>query len=71
MQHIQGISRNQLQMGRLKDKITADNPVRFIDAFVKTQPWSLSLSKRKRLSFYVFVDYFDKMVVVHSMTKNN
>ncbi len=34
MQHIQGISRNQLQMGSLEDKITTDNPVRFIDAFV-------------------------------------
>lgn len=34
MQHIQGISRNQLQMGSLEDKITSDNPVRFIDAFV-------------------------------------
>ncbi len=34
MQHIQGISRHQLQMSSLEDKITADNPVRFIDAFV-------------------------------------
>jgi transposase len=34
MQHIQGISRNQLQMVSLEDKITADNPVRFIEAFV-------------------------------------
>ena len=34
MQHIQGISRNQLQMGSLEDKISTDNPVRFIDAFV-------------------------------------
>jgi hypothetical protein len=36
MQYIQGISRNQLQMGSLEDKITSDNPVRFIEAFVKT-----------------------------------
>lgn len=36
MQHIQGISRNQLQMVSLEDKITADNLVRFIEAFVKT-----------------------------------
>ena len=36
MQHIQGISRHQLQMISLEDKITADNPVRFIDAFVNT-----------------------------------
>ena len=35
MQHIQGISRHQLQLSSLEDKITADNPVRFIDAFVK------------------------------------
>ena len=34
MQHIQGISRNQLQMGSLEDKISTENPVRFIDAFV-------------------------------------
>ena len=34
MQHIQGISRYQLQMSSLEDKITADNPVRFIEAFV-------------------------------------
>lgn len=34
MQHIQGISRNQLQMSSLEDTISADNPVRFIDAFV-------------------------------------
>ena len=33
MQHIQGISRHQLQMSSLEDKITADNPVRFIEAF--------------------------------------
>jgi len=34
MQHIQGISRNQLQMVSLEDKIAPDNAVRFIDAFV-------------------------------------
>ena len=34
MQHIQGICRNQLQMGSLEDKIASDNSVRFIEAFV-------------------------------------
>jgi len=34
MPYIQGICRHQLQMSSLEDKITADNPVRFIDAFV-------------------------------------
>jgi len=34
MQHIQGISRHQLQISSLEDKITFDNPVRFIDVFV-------------------------------------
>jgi hypothetical protein len=29
MQHIQGISRQQLQINSLEDKITLDNPVRF------------------------------------------
>jgi hypothetical protein len=35
MQHIQGISCNQLQMVSLEDKISIDNPVRVIDAFVR------------------------------------
>ena len=34
MQHILGISRQQLQVGSLKDTISQGNPVRFIDAFV-------------------------------------
>jgi hypothetical protein len=34
MQHIQGIPRNQLQIASLEDKISNDNRVRFIDAFV-------------------------------------
>ena len=34
MQHILGISRNQLQMASLEDKISTDNSVRFIDAYV-------------------------------------
>ncbi len=34
MQHIQGISRHQLQISSLEDKISTDNPVRFIEAFV-------------------------------------
>ncbi len=39
MQHIQGISRNQLKMGSLEHTITSDNPVRFIDAFVEHIDW--------------------------------
>ncbi|WP_189318538.1 hypothetical protein [Flavobacterium sp. LM5] len=35
MQHIQGISRHQLQISSLEDTITLDNPVRFIEAFVE------------------------------------
>lgn len=35
MQHIQGISRFQLEMRSLEDSIGPDNPVRFIDAFVE------------------------------------
>jgi transposase len=35
MQHITGISRQELQMSSLEDKISSDNPVRFIDAFVE------------------------------------
>ncbi|MFM2265699.1 MAG: hypothetical protein RLZ77_1119 [Bacteroidota bacterium] len=36
MQHIQGISRNQLQVASLDDTISQDNPIRFIDAFVNS-----------------------------------
>ena len=35
MQHIQEVSRNQLQMERLEDKISINNPVHFIDAFFR------------------------------------
>ena len=34
MQHIQGVSRYQLQMSSLEDKIAVDNSVRFTDAFI-------------------------------------
>lgn len=34
MQHIQGISRHQIRFSSLEDPITADNQVRFVDAFV-------------------------------------
>lgn len=35
MQHITGISRQQLQISSLEDKIALDNPVRFIEAFAE------------------------------------
>ena len=35
MEHIIGISRQQLQISSLEDKITQENPVRFIEAFVE------------------------------------
>lgn len=35
MQHIAGLSRQQLQIISLEDKIALDNPVRFIEAFVE------------------------------------
>jgi len=35
MQHIIGISRQQLQISSLEDKITSDNLIRFIEAFVE------------------------------------
>ena len=34
MQHIAGLSHQQLQNGSLEDKIALDNPVRIIEAFV-------------------------------------
>ncbi|HTG67428.1 MAG TPA: transposase, partial [Flavobacterium sp.] len=41
MEHITGISRNQLHLSSLEDYISSDNQVRFIDAFVE----NLNLSK--------------------------
>jgi transposase len=41
MQHITGISRQQLRFSSLEDTISLDNQVRFIDAFVE----SIALSK--------------------------
>ena len=35
MQHITGISRNQMTIASLEDTISLDNPIRFIDAFVE------------------------------------
>ena len=35
MQHIAGLSRQQLQICSLEDKIALDNLVRFIEAFVE------------------------------------
>jgi transposase len=35
MQHIIGIPRNQMAFSSLEDSISADNPIRFIDAFVE------------------------------------
>ena len=35
MQHIARLSRQQLQISSLEDKIALDNPVRFIEAFVE------------------------------------
>lgn len=35
MQHITGIPRNQMVFSGLEDTILPENPVRFIDAFVK------------------------------------
>ena len=40
MQHIIGIPRNQMffspEASGLEDRISADNPIRFIDAFIET-----------------------------------
>ena len=35
MQHITGIPRNQMTIASLESSISADNPIRFIDAFVE------------------------------------
>ena len=45
MQHIQGISRQQLQLERLEHKISVDNSVRFIDA-IPTRNFALSIKSK-------------------------
>jgi hypothetical protein len=40
MQHIIGISRQQVRFSSLEDTISPDNQVRFIDAFVESRPLS-------------------------------
>lgn len=42
MQHIQGIRHNQLQISSLEDKSGSENPVRFIEAFVKNADFILT-----------------------------
>jgi hypothetical protein len=35
VQHITGIPRNQMSIASLESRISIDNPIRFIDAFVE------------------------------------
>ena len=35
MQHITGISRNQMTIASLESSIASDNPIRFFDAFIE------------------------------------
>ena len=66
MQHIQGISRNQLQISSLEDKISADNSVRFIDAFVSFidlqkvgfEPRTLKIQGRPSYQTQLFVKLY-------------
>ncbi len=37
MQHITGISHNQMCFSSLKDTISLENPVRFVDAFIEVK----------------------------------
>ena len=53
MQQIAGLSRQQLQISSLKDKIALDNPVRFIGAFVKyisLEALGFTVQKKKTLN---------------------
>ena len=38
MQHIKGIARDQISFNSFEDRISKDNPVRFIDVFVANAP---------------------------------
>ena len=51
MQHIQGISRNQLQMSSLEDTITADNPpLTEVSLLLSALRWSPDLAASRFLS---------------------
>ena len=54
MQHITGISRNQLQLVSLEDKSGGENPVRFINVFTESI----------RVSCYSFSKLFDNSIVL-------
>ncbi len=58
MQHIQGISRHQLQMNSLEDKITVDNPVRFIEAFLGFESKVLKTEGRPSFAIEVFLKLY-------------
>jgi len=57
MQHIQGISRHQLQVVPLEDIISQDNPVRFIDFIwvptFKSYSNHNNFPKQKSLNLYL------------------
>ena len=73
MQHITGISRHQLRFSSLEDTISADNPVRFIDAFVgildltKLGFISKSLKSEGRPSYHTNLTGLEKVNGEHSL----
>jgi hypothetical protein len=50
MQHITGISRQQLQIRSLEDRISPDNPVHFIDAFSRTRKGGWAIAQLRSTS---------------------
>jgi hypothetical protein len=50
MQHITGISRQQLQISSLEDRISPGNPVRFIDAFSRTRKGGWAIAQLRSTS---------------------
>lgn len=48
MQHIIGISYNQIIFNSLEELIASDNPVRFIDAFVAEQPHQFNGTRKSK-----------------------
>jgi hypothetical protein len=73
MLHSTGISRHQLRFSSLEDTISADNPVRFIDAFVgildltKLGFISKSLKSEGRSSYHIQLTGLEKVNGEHSL----
>jgi hypothetical protein len=68
IQHMTGIHHNQMTKKSLEPGISADNPIRFIDAFVlKTNSVLLQKKRAIKILLIFFKLYYDNPISVDSM----